>query len=60
MNQGVEDSWAGWVEMEPVDQSCGGVVTDEPAGTVFDGLNGNGGRVPTRILLDLRFAPMDA
>lgn len=64
MNQGVEDSWSGWVEMESVDEACGGVVTDEPVGAV-NGLNGNGngngngGRVPTRILLDLRFAPMD-
>ena len=59
MNQGVEGSWSGWVEMEPVDQACGGVVTDESVGEV-NGLNGNGERVPTRILVDLRFAPMDA
>ena len=60
MTGGLEDSWSGWVEMQPVNKvdAGGGDGADEPA-VVTDNEGESSERETVKIQLDLRFAPMD-
>lgn len=51
-----EDSWSGWIDIQPIEQDGG----DKDGEVDPSGSGGVGERAMTRLQFDLRFAPMDA